>query len=559
MSNSDANLESLVNLDYLLNLESEEQNLVKGYFQKIAELFQKYKTNPYMMNRLKYHMNNILPVTLDNELKNHEKRVERSQFLSHEQQMFIQIFLSKTQYFYLPYNNCFYQYDGKRYLIVKEDDIQHNLLSNISKDRTLMQWKYKTKINIIKQIKERSLFKSIPETETIQNVLNHLYPAIFKSKNEAKYFLTIIGDNILKKNSENVHFIKPKTRKYLTELENICYLSTGVTNISHNFVTKYHDTYKYECCRILKLNDTLNLDIWIDIIKKIGLDILCVSTHYSNRYESAETFLQNNVNDEFKSYTLFFKINGENQILDRFCEHSIKICPIESNVFINWKNMHYIWKLFISKFSLPNMIYSNNLKVLLKERFTYDEATDSFLNIASIYTPLVNIFLDFWETNIVVQSQYNEDNEFEIDELCTLFKKWNHKNKCNNSNITEHNVFKIIEHFYPTVEVADNKYVLNIKCKLWDKWADISLAMNAFKTALLNDIITQDCEEKQQNDCLISFDTIYDFYFNFCNKNKMSSDAKYVVSKKFFEKYLYSNLSNYIMFEKFISNDWIHQ
>jgi len=533
----------------MANFLKEENEKISSYFTKIAELFQKYKDNPYMETRLKYHINNILPVTLENEDKNHEKRIERAQFLSHEQQIFIQIFLSKNQYFYLPTNNFFYKYDGKHYFIIKEDDIQHNLLSNISKDRTLMQWKYKTKINIIKQIKERSLFKSIPETETIQNVLNHLYPAIFHNKNEAKYFLTIIGDNILKKSCENIHFIKPKTRKYLIELENIAYLSSGVTNIFNNFVTKYHDTYNYDSCRVLKLNDTLSIDIWIDIIRKIGLDILCVATHYSNRYENAESFLQNNVNEDFKSYTLFFKNNNEKQILDKFCEHSIKLCPEEASVKINWKNMHYIWKLFISKSSLPNMIYSNNLKTLLKERFLYDESSDSFLNIASIYMPLVSIFLDFWESNIVIQSVYNEDNEFEIDELCSLFKKWNYKNKGNNSNITEHNVLKIIQHFYSNVEIAENKYVLNIKCKLWDKWSDIGAAMSAFKEELM--------KSENVQDSLISFDNAYDFYFNFCNKNKGNNDTKYVVSKKFFEKYLYSNLSNFIQFEKFISSHWI--
>jgi len=530
----------------------EESSVIEEYSAKISTLYEKYKDNPYMAARLKYHIHNILPVTLENEDKNHEKRIERAQFLSQEQQQFIQIFLSKNQYFFLSGNNCFYQYDGKNYSIVKEDDIQHNLLSNISKDRTLMQWKYKTKVNIIKQIKDRNLFKSIPETETIQNVLNHLYPAIFQSKNEAKYFLTIIGDNILKKSSENMHFIKPKTRKYLlAQIENISYLATGLTNICNNFVTKYHDTYKYEFCRILKMNDKLNSGMWVDIIKHIGLDLLCVAAHYSNRYGSAETFLQNNVSDEFKSYTFFLKNNSENEILDLFIEHSIQICPSESGVKLNWKNMHYIWKLFISKSSLPNMIYSNNLKTLLKERFKYDEATDSFCNVASMYMPLVNIFLDFWDSNIVVQSHYNEDNEFEIDELCTLFKKWNYKNKGNNSNISEHNVLKIIEHFYPNVEIAEHKYVLNIQCKLWDKWGDIGIALNAFKENLLT-------QTTSIQDSLISFDAAYDYYYNFCSLQKLTNDAKYVVSKKFFEKYLYSNLSNFIEFEKFIGINWIH-
>jgi hypothetical protein len=41
------------------------------------------------------------------------------------------------------------------------------------------------------------------------------------------------------------------------------------------------------------------------------------------------------------------------------------------------------------------------------------------------------------------------------------------------------------------------------------------------------------------------------FYFQ---KNKPIS--KYIVSKRYFEKYLYSTMSNYIEYEKFISSSW---
>ncbi len=88
---------------------------------------------------------------------------------------------------------------------MKEDEIIYNLLSSISKDRILLDWKHKTKNNVIGLIKEKSLFQTIPETYTIQKVLNNLFPSIFTSKNHAKYFLTIIGDNILKKNQHLIY------------------------------------------------------------------------------------------------------------------------------------------------------------------------------------------------------------------------------------------------------------------------------------------------------------------------------------------------------------------
>jgi hypothetical protein len=131
---------------------SQDKELQTKCCNKISELFNKYENNEYMLQRIHTHIVNYLPNTLDNELKNHEKRQTRTNYLTNEQQIFIQVFLSKNQYFYLPSNNLFYEYNGKNYLIVKEDDIIHKLLSNISKDRVLLEWKHKTKMNILKQI-----------------------------------------------------------------------------------------------------------------------------------------------------------------------------------------------------------------------------------------------------------------------------------------------------------------------------------------------------------------------------------------------------------------------
>jgi hypothetical protein len=129
-----------------------ETDLDEKCQETIKQLCEKYQNNIYMMNRIHNHINTYLPNTLDQECKNYEKRIIRNAFLTNEQQIFIQVFLSKHQYYYLLNNNCFYEYDGKTYKSVTEDDIQFQLLTTISKDRTLMQWKHKTKINIIKKI-----------------------------------------------------------------------------------------------------------------------------------------------------------------------------------------------------------------------------------------------------------------------------------------------------------------------------------------------------------------------------------------------------------------------
>ena len=123
----------------------------------LTDLYNKYKDCPYMINRLQTFMTN-LPNLLDSEHKKYEERVSRMNELTMEQDNFFKVYLSKHQYFYMPYNNIYYVYDGKTYSIIKDDDIHHHLLSTITDEGKLMAWKHKTKQTIIKQIKERSLF-----------------------------------------------------------------------------------------------------------------------------------------------------------------------------------------------------------------------------------------------------------------------------------------------------------------------------------------------------------------------------------------------------------------
>lgn len=515
-------------------------------YETLKELLNKYKDNEYMIQRLYNHIIHYLPHTLDNEMKNHEKRIIRTNFLTNEQHLFIQIFLSKNKYFFLPNNNFFYEYDGEKYLIVKEDDIIHKLLSTISKDRVLLQWKYKTKSNIIKQIKERSLFSSVPETDTIQNVLNVLYPSFFPSKNFAKYFLTIIGDNILKKNAHLIFLVSQKMKQFLNELDNVAILSIGNSTITNNFMSKYHENHTYENCRLIKINDSFANNVWREMLKKIGLDLLCVAVHYSKRYGSSDIFIENKSDEELKSYSQYIKNTNQSNIVTEFCSKYIVKSDIALSYMIEWKHLHFVWKQFLSDSNLPSVIYSNTLKNLFKEIYTYDESTDSFKDITSKFVPVHRDFINFWEKNITATTYAIDselfDNEIEIDELCYLYKSWSN-NLTKNGNITEENIVKILKHFFPSVEIVEDKFVLNVTCSMWNKINDINNSFEYIKKQIKN----------EHNLALISFDDAYNYYCKFCN----SSSLKFIVSKRFFEKYLYYKLSDHIVYEKFIGTEWL--
>ena len=543
-------------MEYLFNKQirmSKEESI-----ELIQTLYAKYENHPYMFQRLKSHLQHILPTSLENELRSYDKRVERQILLSNEQKIFIQVFLSKHRYYYLSSNNCYYFYNGKNYTSAKEDEIQCKLLTEITKDKTLSQWKYKTNLNILKQIKERHLFKSVPDSDTIQHVIKTLSPLLFETKQHVKYFLTILGDNILKKNTDLIFLIKPNTRKILTEIENISYITTGLTNITQNFISKYHENYQYQKCRLLNMNvEHLSLDVWKELLKKIGLDILCVATHYSTRFGGSDTLLDKHLGEDIKKYTLYLKNNSQEEIVNQFCNYSIEsvestaIDEMKSQVSkfsINWKNMHFIWKNYISQFSYPNMIYSNNLKVLLKQRFLYDEQIDTFQHCTSKYLPAVGDFIQFWEKTMMTSAfEFPEfDYEMENDEICSLFKSWVQENATDcvsKGAIFEADVVKILKHFYPNVEIVENKYIMNMSCSLWDKVQDIQESMDTFK------MHTSDLELHLS---LVSFDKIYDFYCDYCN----TKEKKWIVSKRFFEKYIQYSLYDFIEYESFISSEW---
>lgn len=550
-------------LETKTELETQSEiKLQENCIVSLNELFKFYENDDYMLQRIYTHVHNYLPNTLKNEKVNHEKRVTRTHYLSNEQQIFIQIFLSKNNFFHLLNNGYYYEYNGKNYSIVKEDDITHKLLSSISKERILLDWKHKTKINVIKLIKERSLFNSIPETDTIQNVLNFIYPSLFLSKTQAKYFLTIIGDNILKKNTHLLFFISQNMKKLLVDLDSIAYLSIGNTSTTHNFVTKYHENNSYENYRLLKMNDAYSQETWKDQLKKIGLDLLCVAIHYSKRYENSDIFLENKSDEEFKNFALYLRSNSQPKIIECFCEKFLRKVD-DNKSTIHWKNLHFIWKQFLSANHLPNMIYSNSLKASLKEIYTYDEDNDSFTNMTSKYLPIESDFIKFWEKTIQVVEN-SEDNiqhdnstesdvemfdELEVDEICMLFKLWTQKDAnekmISNGNIHEENVVKILKHFFPEVEIIENKYVLNVSCSIWNKKNSIEKSFDFIKNEV----------KANHSLALISFDDAYNYYYKFC----YSQSNKLIVSKRYFEKFLYSKISKYIVYEKFIETNWIYE
>lgn len=599
---------------------------IQKSLETIQELNEKYKDDLYMLNKTHNYICSQLPVFLDNLKKNHEDRIQRINLLTNEQNNFIQSFLNNNQFFYIPTTERFFYYNGIHYHIFSEDDILHYVLSSITQGRQLMCWKQKTKKFIMKRIKENNLLKSVPESETIQFILDLLYPTIFSSKYEAKYFLTILGDNILKKNTELIHFIDSKSKHFIRELNNNA-LSLIGQNLSQTLKHKYHE-HDYINCRILTINDTIKSElIWKPILHNM-LDLICVSSHYSHRYNSSDEYIIKFNNDNVLNDTVFYlKNTNQEELIKRFIADFLQLnrctqittagstisptLDILSNTYysttpttnvslirtphISWKNMQYLWKKYLESIYLPNIMFQQTLKnsliTILKD--VYNEESDCFIGISSKYLPAIQRFFLFWEETITVCNEISSPNdstkpnyemEYEIEEICYLFKQWcsqlktEHVDENANMNykssiLNDKQILDLIAYFFPEVEIEQDKYIYKIKCSLWNKQQDIQFAMDNLKDFLQSKYyIYSEMKESAGNSNLVTTDlniecnqsptwniSIYDAYIYYCKYITSNYPSNQIVSKSFFEKYIFDNFNEYIIETKFMSSNWLNK
>jgi hypothetical protein len=540
------------------NKDSSEKEA--NYVTECTKLFENIlsicKDEKYMQSRLVIHMRDILPNVLTNEYKNHVENEKRKVILENELQSFQTYFLATHLYYFAPSNSTFYLYDGSDYKQVKEDDIIYKVLSTVTYDnKDLIDWKHKTKVSLIKKIKGRNLLKTlIPETKTIQRILNNLSPAYFRTKNEAKYFLTCIGDNILKKTSDLNYYVPMSMRQVITALDEMCSVVLGINNITTNFVSRYNENVSLVKCRLIKIRDNSSLiDSWINMLRTDGLNLLCVSAHYSNTHVSSDKFLEKR--DELCSYSLYLKNNTRQQLVDKFCSEYIETVNdnIDGNglstptystkTTMTWKNIQYVWRRYLSSCTIPNVIYGNGLKTLLKDKYKYEESTDSFINITSRHLPIVSDFMHFWNTTMKPSSC---GNDYEVDEICTLFQKFvkSNDNDCVTiGRIMDDDILNILRYYFVDIEIVSNKYILNIDCSLWNKGSDI---INNLQHAREHfQIEKKDCDDKT-----LTFDDLYKYYLR-------TKVGEFTMSKAYFDKFIDQHLKKFVVYNRVVSDKWL--
>ena len=504
----------------------------------IESLYDKYKNDETIINKINLFIEQ-LPKTIEDTDTNMQIKKLRKDKLTDETDKFINSFLNQKDihYFYIGNTNSFIKYDNEHYTICKEDDLQYHILSSLSKFKQLSSWKHKIKIHILKLIKEKPVFRSIPDSFTIQFVLGK-FMAIFQHKDSVKYFLTILGDNILKKSDGIIHFIDPCCKILLKEIAHNCniYFETIRTPID-SFKFKYHD-HDYERCRLIDVYDQSKInDLTLELSKNNYLiDVICVAVHYSNRFTNSDNYMSNFCdNNTLLQRVFYLKDNSQQEIIDQFIENNFKRLERKTKTSIEWKTMLFLWKQYLDFNKLPNIVFQGNLKTILIEKLNYDESTDCFYKLSNKYFGFLESFFRFWKETITIDN----DQEYEIEEITQIFKKYC---KTSKTRATTNNIRKILNYYYPNTEISDDNNILNTSCNLWNKNSEIDIFLAFFKSQML----TKDSEYQ------VSFYDIYNEYCSMCRKN-----SDFIASKKYFEKYIIEHIpENHISEDCFILSSW---
>ena len=467
---------------------------------QISYLFEKYSSDSYAIERITKYCTDIMPNAIESSVLQHSQREERKTELKETSSAFIESFLnSEVSYLYFPSSNIFVTYDGSEFKIISEDDISAKVILELSTNHTLSVWKHKIKARILKKIRENELSEVVPSSTTVQKVLSLIWPSVFATRDEAKYFLTIVGDAICRKEPKtaltNIYYIPERAKRFIEQLAHgiIFFKGISASSISHSFRYKFQPT-PYSLCRVVRVQgDGDNL-----ICPQIDpLEVYFVSQYYSLRYGCADNFLSKaSIKSGVQHAKIISELDSPQNAITWFANQALVLNTDlnqegqekTSENTLDARAIQFIWKRFCQKNKIPVIISLNQIVPLLRtlpefaER--YDETRSLFVSVtgANEYLPSVALFNEFWSTMIKEINDLDEDSiefeleQLEIDEIVTLIGSWLRKNgkiKTTHAPLEDEEVLACIKHFSPHLRIEDNKYVYGISCLLWNKQKDI--------------------------------------------------------------------------------------
>ena len=382
-------------------------------------------------------------------------------------------FVSKNMFFYNKTSKLYFNYINNHYVPLNEDNMLHYVLEFITNFKTYrssmnVNLKMMIKGKIIKSIRENSIYETIPDTDTIQTILNMLYPNIFKQKEYCKIFLLMIGNIVLKKrnNQKYIIFMRSEIKTFLNDVNK--YISTYFCN--HNLFSYFK--FKFT-------QDHVDQDSWVipcnpicygmyHFTEQFFVNLICVSIYYANRYDSVDKYLDSVVGDVEQVRKTVYFLNEESRshiIEDYFTQYMIQ----KEDEYINQKDLLYLWKRYITEndlFVYPFVSYQEFLIRVFQrnhQEFVEGNTHNMLKGYCSMEIPDIELFRSFWDEYFTF---CDDEFYFETSEILHLFHQ---KHKQKKISISESSIVLILQSYYTQFSIINEKTVHNVRCNIWDK------------------------------------------------------------------------------------------
>lgn len=487
---------------------------------RIDALVEQYKNSPRVLRSLEHHIEDVLP----NMMASVAERDERQKSLKCESELFTRAFMAKHRVYYCAHSEIFFAYNGVYFSPFREDELHHEILSSISIGSTLHPWRHRTKVSTISAIKRRSPLTVIPESETIQHVLRMFHPVVFPDRNHTKYFLTVIGDALLDKTpNDRIYLASPILKELVRRLGDHMSEMFGVHGALNEIKFKYHG-HDHVNLRLLFIDEMRKRIESPSTLNRRAMDVMCVAAHYSKRYDGADGFLAQTSDERLSNHALFMNDHRIEDLVDEFIANSIQSCP---NASILSKQMLFLWKKYLQALNVPNVVFHGPLLTIFKARLKYDAEADAFTHITSPLLPVVATFIEFWGSNMTDED--DDEHELETGEILLLFKRWTRR-----STLEETFLIELIRHFYPDTVIEEGKYVLGVRCALWDKRQEVMDSLEVFR-------VTADTGA-----------SLYDAYEHYSGSLK----GNIGVSKRYYEKVAQESLGDQVTEYGIFTSEW---
>jgi hypothetical protein len=480
--------------------------------EKISGICDIYSDNEAMMDKINQYVDTLVSNThmeykrqidrIDKQNRDKKDRIDRTTDIL---ERFETKFNAEYPYGYCGRSERFILYDGNDYISGNEDSLLENIFGMASNDDDFRGSKYKIKTMMIKKIKEISPLRINPSDNTIDSIINSLYPIYFPSIDDVKLFLITLGMCLLEKNTDQYTVMyKSSIRNLLKMIENEHFVSFGDASRLSSFKMRFKD-YSYNHTIFIKSNEDDSLPCYPP--HKL-MNLLCVACHLS-RICTIDEFIDNPIYQKCVRYSLYLRNKTPNDILDEFLHHNITNCK---GMHMSDTVMGFVWNKFNQKLSIPDVIGKSKMIEMLQERLEYNYEKKKFINITSIHAPSMYYFTKFLAENIT-ESENEMENEYTTAEIIFLFKKWFDKRL--DYNITGDLVMNVFREQYPDTIKNDDTIVCNLSS--WDKNDIISKIY--YSTIREGNVKIDDIYDKYLGELDNEFPIITKKYFEYFSKN----------------------------------------